>query len=108
LIGQLPKLGRLDKQQIGKLCGLAPMARESGTMLGARSVRGGRDRVREALYMASISAIRSNPKLREFYKRLRAKGKPAKVAIIAVARKLIVILNAKMRCFYEENEENIP
>jgi transposase len=108
LIGQLPELGRLDKQRIGKLCGLAPMSHDSGMMHGERSVRGGRDRVREALYMASISAIRSNPKLREFYQRLRAKGKPAKVAITAVARKLVVILNAKIRCFYEENEGDAP
>jgi transposase len=77
------------------------MARDSGSMHGERSIRGGRARVREALYMSSISAIKSNPKLKEFYQRLRSKGKPAKVTIVAVARKLLVILNAKMRHFYD-------
>jgi transposase len=100
LIGNLPELGRLNKQQIAKLCGLAPMAHDSGLMRGDRSIRGGRTRVREALYMASISAIKSNPKVQDFHARLRAKDKPGKVAITAVARKLVVILNAKMRNFY--------
>ncbi|MDR1289297.1 MAG: transposase [Holosporales bacterium] len=71
LIGMLPELGRLDNRQIVKLCGLAPMSRDSGTMRGYRSIRGGRARVRKALYMASISAIKSNEVLREFYQRLR-------------------------------------
>jgi len=101
LIGLLPELGRLDNRQIAKLVGLAPMAHDSGSKSGKRFIRGGRDRVRNALYMASISALRSNPKVKDFYKRLRADGKLKKVAITAVMRKLIVILNSKMRLFYE-------
>jgi transposase len=104
LIGSLPELGKLDNRQIAKLCGLAPMSRDSGSMHGKRSIRGGRERVREALYMASISAMKSNPKVSEFYKRLREQGKPGKVAMVAVARKLLVILNSKMRCFYAGEE----
>jgi len=101
LIGSLPELGLLDNRQIAKLVGLAPMAYDSGKMSGNRSIRGGRERVRMALYMASISALRSNPKVKDFYKRLRAQGKKPKVAIVAVMRKIIVILNSKMRLFYE-------
>jgi transposase len=101
LIGSLPELGHLDNRQIAKLAGLAPMAHDSGSKSGKRSIRGGRERVRMALYMASISALRSNPKVKDFYKRLRAHGKLPKVAIVAVMRKLLVILNSKMRLFYE-------
>jgi len=66
-------------------------------MKGTRHIRGGREKVRNALFMASISAIKSNEKVRDFYRRLRDKGKPTKVALTAVMRKLLVILNAKMR-----------
>jgi transposase len=104
LIGNLPELLRLDNRQIAKLCGLAPMTHDSGQMRGYRSIRGGRARVRQALYMASVSAIRSHPVLQEFYQRLRNEGKPGKVAMVAVARKLLIILNAKMRHFYNEEE----
>jgi transposase len=101
LIGQLPELGRLDNRQIAKMVGLAPMNHDSGKYNGNRSIRGGRHKVRQALYMASISALRSNPKVKEFYKRLKDEGKPSKVAIVAVMRKLLVILNAKMRMHYD-------
>ena len=101
LIGSLPELGRIDNRQIAKLVGLAPMAKDSGTMSGKRSIRGGRERARMALYMASISALKSNSKVKDFYKRLRKQGKPSKVAIVAVMRKFIVILNSKMRLFYD-------
>jgi len=77
------------------------MANDSGSKSGNRSIRGGRERVRNALYMASISALRGNPKVKNFYKRLRDQGKRPKVAIVAVMRKLIVILNSEMRLFYE-------
>lgn len=100
LIGSLPELGSIDNRQIAKLVGLAPMARDSGLKTGNRSIRGGRHRVRMALYMASVSAVRSNPKVKDFYKRLRSQGKPAKVAMVAVMRKILVILNSKMRLFY--------
>ena len=99
LIASLPELGKLENRQITKLVGLAPMACESGKMRSVRHIRGGRMRVRNALFMASISAIRSNPKVSDFYKNLRANGKPALVALIAVAHKLLIILNAKMRAF---------
>ena len=102
LISLLPEMGRIDNRQIAKLVGIAPMANDSGSKSGGRSIRGGRYRVRMSLYMASISALRSNPKVKDFYKRLRKQGKPPKVAIVAVMRKLIVILNSKMRLFYEE------
>jgi len=101
LIASLPELGHIDNRQIAKLVGTAPMAKDSGTKSGKRAIRGGRERVRTALYMASISAIRSNDKVKDFYKRLRAKGLPVKAALLAVDRKLLVILNSKMRLFYE-------
>ena len=75
------------------------MAKESGRMKAGRHIRGGRARVRRALFMASISAIRSNSKVSDFYNRLKSQGKPSFVALTAVARKLLVILNAKMRAF---------
>ncbi|MDR2781106.1 MAG: transposase, partial [Holosporaceae bacterium] len=101
LLGLLPELGILDNRQISQLVGLAPMARDSGKMSGKRSIRGGRERVRRALFMASISAIKNNPKVKEFYKRLRNDGKNVFVALTAVAHKLLIILNLKMRLFRE-------
>ena len=100
LIASLPELGKLENRQITKLVGLAPMAHESGKMKANRHIRGGRTRVRKALFMASISAIRSNPKVSGFYKKLRAKEKPAHVALVAVSHKLLIILNSKMRHFF--------
>ena len=94
---QLPELGQLDNKAIAKLAGVAPMSRDSGTMRGKREIWGGRRSVRNALYMAALSAMRFEPRLRDFYQGLRARGKPAKVAIVAVMRKLLVILNARMR-----------
>lgn len=94
---QLPELGQIDGKAIAKLAGVAPMARDSGTMRGKRTIWGGRDTVRAALYMVALSAMRYEPRLRDFYQGLRARGKPAKVAIVAVMRKLLVILNARMR-----------
>lgn len=99
LIASLPGLGKLENRQIAKLVGLAPMAHDSGKMRFGRHIRGGRKRIRNALFMASISAFRSNPKVSEFYKNLRSRGKSAHVALIAVAHKLIIILNSKMRAF---------
>ena len=93
----LPELGRLDGKAIAKLAGVAPMAHDSGQMRGQRHIRGGRSRVRAALYMAALSAMRHDPLLRPVYQRLRQAGKPAKVAIVALMRKMLVILNARMR-----------
>lgn len=95
---QLPELGQLDGKAIAKLVGVAPLARDSGSMRGKRKIWGGRDAVRSrALYMAALSAMRYEPRLRDFHQGLRQRGKAAKVAIVAVMRKLLVILNARMR-----------
>lgn len=97
LLGSLPELGSLSRRQVAALAGLAPRARDSGAIRGARSIFGGRAEVRSTLYMAALSAARYNPELRAFYRRLRAAGKVAKVALVAVARKLLTILNAIAR-----------
>lgn len=97
LASQLPELGRLSGKAIAKLVGVAPLAQDSGTMRGRRRIWGGRADIRAALYMGTLTAIRYEPRLREFYQYLRQRGKPAKVAIVAAMRKLLVILNAKMR-----------
>ncbi len=97
LAGELPELGRLDRKAIAKLVGVAPLARDSGQWRGPRHVWGGRHAVRSALYMAALVGVRHEPRLRELYQRLRARGKAAKVALVACMRKLLVILNARMR-----------
>lgn len=97
LASQLPELGQLDSKAIAKLVGVAPLARDSGLLRGQRHVWGGRRQIRAALYMASLTAIQYEPRLRAFYQALRARGKLAKVAIVATMRKLLVILNARMR-----------
>lgn len=97
LLAEMPELGQLDAKQAASLAGLAPFARDSGTHEGKRSIHGGRIGVRCALFMAALSAIRHNPEIRAFYQRLRANGKPQKVAHVAAARKIIVILNAMLR-----------
>lgn len=97
LIGQLPELGRLNHKQIAALAGLAPFNRDSGTLRGQRMIWGGRHEVRTALYMATVSAIRANPPIRDFYERLKSNGKPSKVALTACMRKLLVTLNAMLR-----------
>jgi transposase len=97
LLAEMPELGSLDAKQAASLSGLAPYNRESGKSARKAFVRGGRPGVKCALYMAAVSAVRHNPAIREFYRRLRKDGKPAKLALIAAARKLIVILNAKIR-----------
>jgi len=97
LLGELPELGTLSHKQIAALAGVAPLARDSGTLRGKRMVWGGRAPVRTALYMAALCGRRWNPQLRPFYDRLIAAGKPKKVALIACARKLLTILNAMVR-----------
>jgi transposase len=97
LIAELPELGTLDRRKISSLAGLAPFNRDSGTFRGARSIAGGRAPVRGALYMAVLVAIRRNLPIAGIYQRLRAAGKPAKVAIVAAMRKLLTILNAIIR-----------
>lgn len=97
LIAELPELGSLDRRQIAALVGLAPWTRQSGQWRGRSFIGGGRAPVRAALYMAALTASRHNPALKAFRDRLVAAGKPKLVAIIAVARKLITILNAILR-----------
>ena len=97
LLIDLPELGHLGRREIASLVGVAPFARDSGTFRGARRIRGGRASVRTALYLAAMTASRFNPTLAELYQRLRQAGKPPKLAFIAVARKLLVALNAIAR-----------
>ena len=97
LIGELPELGTLPRKQIAALVGVAPLARDSGTLKGKRLVWGGRAPVRATLYMAALVGTRCNPVIRAFYLRLLAAGKPKKVALTACMRKLLTILNAMMR-----------
>ncbi len=97
LPGLLPELGKLTGKRVSALAGLAPRARDSGTVRGARTIFGGRAEVRTALYMASVSAMRFDPDLRVFYRRLRQAGKAAEVALTAVSRKLLTIANAMLR-----------
>lgn len=104
LIGDLPELGCLDRKRIAALVGLAPMACDSGKRRGSRAIFGGRGQVRAALYMVAITAIRANLQIRQFYQRLRVAGKPAKVAIVACMRKILIILNAMVRTHSRWNE----
>lgn len=97
LIAELPELGTLDRKKIAALAGLAPFTRQSGQWRGRSFIGGGRPSVRTALYMGAMSARRSNPVLKAFFERLVTAGKPRMVALIAVARKLITILNAVLR-----------
>lgn len=97
LLADLPELGRLSRRQIAALVGVAPLNRDSGRYRGQRTIWGGRARVRAPLYMAVLVAMRWNPVLRVFYRRLLAAGKKKKVALTACMRKLLVILNAMLR-----------
>jgi transposase len=97
LIAELPELGRLNRQQIAKLVGVAPINRDSGTMRGKRTTCGGRTSVRNALYMAALVATKHNPIIAAFYQRLIAAGKSKMTALVAAMRKLITILNVMVR-----------
>ncbi len=97
LLTDLPELGRLNRKQIAALVGVAPLARDSGTLRGKRVIWGGRAPVRAVLYMSALVAAHRNPVIRAFYRRLLAMGKPKKVALVACMRKLLTILNAMMR-----------
>ncbi len=105
LLAQLPELGTLTRRQIAALVGVAPHNRDSGTLRGKRTAWGGRSTVRSALYMGALVASRWNPELRDFYQRLRAAGKPKKVALVACMRKLLTLLNAILmhRTPWQEN-----
>jgi transposase len=97
LIAELPELGRLSRRQVAALAGLAPYTRQSGRWHGKSFIGGGRTVVRTALFMGAFVAMRHNPVLKAFFGRLVAAGKPKRVALIAVARKLLTVLNAIVR-----------
>ena len=97
LIAEVPELGRLNRRQVAALIGVAPLNRDSGLFKGKRKVWGGRASVRAVLYMAALSAVRHNPVIRAFYRKLREGGKIPKVALTACMRKLVVTLNAMVR-----------
>jgi len=97
MLAELPELGSLDRREIAALVGVAPFTRQSGQWRGKSFIGGGRASVRAVLFMAAMTAMRWNPTLRAFHQRLRAAGKPKMVALIAVARKLLTILNAIIR-----------
>lgn len=96
-LAELPELGRLNRQRISKLVGVAPLNCDSGQQRGVRHIFGGRARIRSLLYMAALTAMRFNPVIKQFYQRLLGKGKPHKVAITACMRKLLSIINLMVR-----------
>ena len=93
LIAELPELGKLNRGEVAKLVGVAPINRDSGTKSGRRFIGGGRGQVRRVLYMATLVAIRHNAAIKAFYVHLKSKGKESKVTIVACMRKLVTILN---------------
>jgi transposase len=97
LLAQMPELGHLRDEAASALAGLAPFSRDSGMHAGCRHIAGGRVQVRNVLYMAALSAIRHDPVLKAFYQRLVASGKKKLVALVAVMRKLLVLLNRMLR-----------
>lgn len=97
LIAEMPELGTLDRRQVASLAGLAPWTRQSGKWHGKSFTGGGRSSVRTSIFMAAMVGVRHNPVLKAFYQRLVGAGKPKIVALIAVARKLLTILNAILR-----------
>jgi len=104
LIATLPELGKLNRREIASLVGVAPYNHDSGKLRGRRSIKGGRSEARKALYMATLVACRWNSVIKEFSDRLEARGKRKKVVIVACMRKLLTILNAKMRVFYNKEQ----
>ena len=97
LVVETPELGRLEHAQAASLVGLAPVPRDSGQTHGKRSIRGGRPRARQALYMPALNAIRLNPEFKAKYEAMIKAGKLTKVAIVAIMRKLLILANALIR-----------
>jgi transposase len=97
LLAQMPELGQLNRREVAALVGVAPFNRDSGRMRGKRTIFGGRRHVRHGVYMAALVAARHNPILHTFYRRLRASGKPAKLALTATMRKLLIVLNSSLK-----------
>ena len=107
LLGELPELGKMNRSQVAKLVGVAPLANQSGTKDKQRSIFGGRSAVRTSLYLPTISAMRHNPKFTRLAEKLKRRGKPRKVIVIACMRKLVTILNLmiKNQTPWDENEK---
>lgn len=97
LMAGLPELGQLNRQKISALVGVAPFNRDSGKFKGQRKIWGARAQIRQALYMAALTATRCNPVIRELYERLTARGKPHKVALVACMRQMLTILNTMVK-----------
>ena len=97
MLAEMPELGTMDKRQTASLAGLAPIARQSGNWRGKNFIQGGRRTLRQALYMPALVAVRFNGQLKEKYQSMLNAGKPHKVAITAIMRKLITIANALIR-----------
>ncbi len=108
MVAELPELGRLNRQVIAALVGVAPLNRDSGQWRGTRSIWGGRASVRSALYMAALAARRFNPLIKRFADRLQATGKKPKVILVACMRKLLTILNTMLRTKTTWNDKLIP
>lgn len=108
LLAELPELGTLGRRKIASLAGVAPVANDRGQMRGRRVIQGGRGAVRQALYMAALSASRGRSRFAAAYRALLAKGKPAKLALAATMRKLLVTLNAIARSRTPWREERLP
>lgn len=99
LLAHLPELGHLERNKLSALCGVAPINHDSGKMRGVRCIYGGRKIVRNALYMATVSAIQHNKVIHEYYTNLKIRGKPSKVAIVACMRKLLCYANSLVKNF---------
>lgn len=104
VLAHMPELGYLNRGAVVALAGLAPWTRDSGTLKGKRCIGGGRAGVRQALYMAALSGIQFNPVLKAFFKHLTARGKPGKVALTAVMRKLLIHMNQRLKALADEPE----
>jgi len=107
-LSALPELGTLNRQEITALVGVAPFCRDSGTKSGSRSIKGGRADVRAALFMAVFNAIKWNKTFKKFFDQLIARGKKYKVALVAIMRKLIAVLNVMIKTKTYWKEQNIP
>lgn len=105
LLGLMPELGHLTNQQVASLAGLAPFSRDSGKMKGKRYIQAGRFLVRKSLYMPAWVAVKYDKKMKALYNRLISRGKPPKVAIVAVMRKMIIYANMNMKQYYKNNQK---
>ena len=106
LTAYLPELGKVNRREIASLGGLAPVTRESGMWKGQRKLGPGRVQVRRVLYMAALSACRFNPKMKELYEKMKEAGKPSKVALCAIARRLLTALNSLMKSSFPQQSNS--